>query len=296
MAEPLHRLVVAHPRQRQRHVQPQNLLGQPRHQAVDHADDVLGVDERHFQVQLRELRLPIGPQVLVAETAGHLDVAVVAGDHENLLVELRRLRQGVVTALLDAAGHEIIAGPFGRAAAEHRRLDVDEPQRVAVIAHDLDHAMPQEHRPLHLRPPQIDVAILQPDVLARQVLARRLERRSEAPVEHFQVLGAEFDLARVELGVDGSLGPPGDLAAHQHDVLRPQRFGRLQGLVAAFRGENHLGLAVAVAEIDEQHAAMVAVRVDPAAKGHLLPDVVQTQFAAGMSPQQVEVPTKKGCS
>ena len=86
------------------------------------------VDERHFQVQLRELRLAVGPQVFVAETAGHLDVAVVAGDHQNLLVELRRLRQGVERALLHAAGHEVVAGALRRAAAEHRRLDVDETQ------------------------------------------------------------------------------------------------------------------------------------------------------------------------
>ena len=77
---------------------PENLLGQPRHQAVDHADDVVGVDERHFQVELRELRLPVGPQVLVAEAAGDLHVAVVAGDHQDLLVELRRLRQRVERA------------------------------------------------------------------------------------------------------------------------------------------------------------------------------------------------------
>ena len=53
------------------------------------------IDERHFQVQLRELRLAVGPQVLVAEAAGDLHVAVVAGDHQDLLVKLRRLRQGV---------------------------------------------------------------------------------------------------------------------------------------------------------------------------------------------------------
>ena len=93
--EPLHRLVVGHPRQRQLQFQAEDLLGQPGHQAVDHADDVLGVDERHFHVQLRELRLPVRPQVFVAEAAGHLHVAVVAGHHQDLLVKLRRLRQGV---------------------------------------------------------------------------------------------------------------------------------------------------------------------------------------------------------
>ena len=82
------------------------------------ADHVVGVDERHLQVELRELRLAVGPQVFVAEAAGDLHVAVVAGDHQDLLVELRRLRQGVERAVVHAAGHQVVAGPFGRAAAE----------------------------------------------------------------------------------------------------------------------------------------------------------------------------------
>ena len=93
------------------------------------------VDERHFQVELRELRLPVGPQVFVAKAAGDLHVAVVAGDHQNLLVQLRRLRQRVERAVVHAAGHQVVAGPFGRAAAEHRRFDVDEAVLVEVVAH-----------------------------------------------------------------------------------------------------------------------------------------------------------------
>ena len=81
--------------------------------------------------------------------------------------------------MLHAAGHQVVAGPFRRAAAQHGRLDLDEPLLVEVVAHDLDHAVPQQQRLLHLRPPQVDVAVLQPQVLAGQVLAGRLERRRE---------------------------------------------------------------------------------------------------------------------
>jgi hypothetical protein len=68
----------------------------------------------------------------------------------------------------------------------------------------------------------------------------------------------------------------------------------LQGFVAPFGRENHLRFAVAIAKIDEQHAAMVTVRVDPAAQRYLLADVFQPQFATSVSPQQDDVPTKKG--
>ena len=93
--------------------------------------------KRHLQVELRELRLAVGAQVFVAEAAGDLHVAVVAGDHQNLLVELRRLRQRVERAVVHAAGHQVVAGPLRRAAAEDRRFDVDEVVLFEIVAHAL---------------------------------------------------------------------------------------------------------------------------------------------------------------
>ena len=60
-------------------------------------------DERRLDVDLRELRLAVGAQILVAEAARDLEVAVEAGHHEQLLVDLRRLRQRVELAR-DARG------------------------------------------------------------------------------------------------------------------------------------------------------------------------------------------------
>ena len=56
------------------------------------------VDERHLDVDLGELGLAVGAQVLVAEAARDLVVALDAADHEQLLEELRRLRQRVELA------------------------------------------------------------------------------------------------------------------------------------------------------------------------------------------------------
>ena len=51
--------------------------------------DVVALHERRLDVNLRELGLTVGAQVLVAETAGHLEVAVEAAHHEQLFVDLR---------------------------------------------------------------------------------------------------------------------------------------------------------------------------------------------------------------
>ncbi len=82
--------------------------------------------EAHLEIDLRELKLAVGAQVFVAEAAGDLEVAVEAGDHEDLLEDLRRLRQRVELAGMHAAGDKKIARALGRGLGEDGRFDLEE--------------------------------------------------------------------------------------------------------------------------------------------------------------------------
>ncbi len=82
--------------------------------------------KRHLDVELGELRLAVGAEVLVAVAAGDLVVALHAGHHEQLLEQLRALRQGVPGARCEAGRHEEVAGALGRRAGQRRGLDLDE--------------------------------------------------------------------------------------------------------------------------------------------------------------------------
>ena len=55
--------------------------------------------------------------------------------------------------------------PSGVDRGQERRLDLPEPQVAQVVAHDLRHAVARAQRLLHLRPAQIEVAVLQPPLL-----------------------------------------------------------------------------------------------------------------------------------
>lgn len=57
-----------------------------------------------------------------------------------------------------------------------------------------------------------------------------------------------------------------------------------EDLGARFLLEDDLRLAVAVAQIDKQHRAVVAIGIDPAAKGHRLADMGGSQLPASVSP------------
>ena len=70
-------------------------------------------DEAHLDVELVELaRQPVGARVFVAETGRDLEIAVEARHHQQLLVLLRRLRQRVEFAGMDARRHQEVARAF----------------------------------------------------------------------------------------------------------------------------------------------------------------------------------------
>lgn len=96
----VHRVLERHPRERPRDVHPEHILPDFNQHALEQRVDVLPRDERGLDVHLGELHLAIRPQVLVAEAAGDLEVAVKASDHQELLHLLRRLWQRVDTPLL----------------------------------------------------------------------------------------------------------------------------------------------------------------------------------------------------
>ncbi len=130
-------------------------------------------DERQLDVELIELaRRAIGARVLVAEAGRDLEVAVEAGHHQQLLELLRRLRQRVELAGMNAARHEVVARAFGRARREDRRLELEKPLLVHAPADARDHLRAQHDVRVQLLAAQIEEAVAQP-LLFRDLLRAR---------------------------------------------------------------------------------------------------------------------------
>jgi hypothetical protein len=253
-------------------------------QSFDRGDDVLARDERHLDVNLRELGLSVRPQVFVAETFRELKIALHAGDHQHLFELLRRLRQREHLAGVDPAGHEILARAFGRALEQDRRLDLVEPFAVKIIAHGFGDPVPGAELGGHLGPAQVEVAVRQPQFLAGVNAVLDRERRRLARVEDFEVVRDYLDLAGREFGVGRALGPAANQSLDTNDKLGPQRMRRLGGVPVVFGVEDDLRHALAVADVDEHNTPKVAPGVNPAAERDLLPDVFFAQFRAVMGP------------
>ena len=90
----------------------QHFLVETTDHGLGHAHDVLLVDEAGLEVDLGEFRLTIGAQILVTEALGDLVVTIDTGDHQQLLEQLRRLRQREEAAGIGTARHQIVTCPF----------------------------------------------------------------------------------------------------------------------------------------------------------------------------------------
>ena len=185
-------------------------------QLLGQAEDVLLVrDEAHLEVELSVLGLAVGAQVLVAEAAGDLEVALEAGHHQQLLELLRRLRQRVEVAGVDAAGDEVVARALRRRCGQKRRLDLGEAAVAEEVADELDDAVAGDDVLVHRLAAQVEVAVLQAQELVDVGLFVDVEGRRLGGVQDLRFGDADLDLAGGELGVLGALRAAGDGALRE---------------------------------------------------------------------------------
>ena len=176
----------------------QHLLGDREH--------VVLVDEAHLDVELGELRLPVGAEVLVAVAAGDLEVALHAGDHQQLLEQLGALRQGVPAAGLQPGRHQEVAGALGGRAGQRRRLDLDEVVAVEHVAGGLVDLAAQPEGGVGAGAAQVEVAVLEPGLLPHVDVVVDRERQRRGGAEHLDVVGDDLDLAGGQVRVGVALG------------------------------------------------------------------------------------------
>ena len=207
-AEPGHGIGVGDLGDRPLHLVSGNLGPEPRHQVLGDLDHVFPGDERHLDVDLGELGLPVGPEVLVPEAADQLVVALQAGDHQQLLEQLRRLRQRVPAARPQPDGHQEIARALRRGPGQERGLHVHEAAVPHQVADQVGGRGPGAQRGGHLGPPDVEVAVAQPHLLAQLAAALHRERQRVGLGEHLHLGDGHLYLAGGQLGVLVAGRPP----------------------------------------------------------------------------------------
>ena len=264
--EAVHRLAVGHAQELGFDLDIECVAEGAREQALDQLHDVVALDERGLDVDLGELGLAVSAQVFVAETACDLEILLDAGDLQELFVLLWCLGQCVVLVGAEARGDEEVARALGRALGEDRRLDLEVAGLIEEVAGGFCDTVAHLEVPGHARAPQVEVAVLHAQVFVRQLLVE-LEGEDVGAVDDLEILGDDLNLSGVDVWVDRGLAvdlwPVGDDTGDLDDVLVAQRVAERRGLGVLLGAEHRLRDALAVADVDEDHAVVVTLGVDP---------------------------------
>ena len=136
-AEAVHSLVVGQTEQGSRKLATEKFAEEICEEALGHLDNIVLTAERHLDIYLCKLGLTVCAQILVAEAAGYLHITIKAGEHQQLFVELRRLRQGIEVTVMNAARHEVVACSLGCRSDEVGGLDLDKAVVVVIVSCEL---------------------------------------------------------------------------------------------------------------------------------------------------------------
>ena len=126
---------------------------------------------------------------------------------------------------------------------------------------------------LHLGPAQIEIAILEPNLLGGRLAVGNLKRHRRRRTQNLERTDHDLDFAGRKLGVDGALGAANDFALHR-DIKFGTRLASSFVRGRIVRGIQHqLNDSIAVAQIDEDQAAVIASRLDPSPERDVAADV-----------------------
>ena len=114
--------------------------------------------------------------------------------------------------------------------------------------------------------PQIEKAVFEPRVLGIRLVAEDRQRQVARRAQNLDLAHVDLDQAGRHLRVLGSGRAPAHEPIDPHHEFRAQLLGLTEG--RRIRIDHALGQAVMVAQIDEQHAAVVADAVAPAGQAN----------------------------
>ena len=191
---------------------------------------------------------------------------------------------------LGAARHEEVACALGGRLEQAGGLDLHEVAAVERLADGEGEVGAKLEVRHHLRTPEVEVAIAKAHVLGGVDMVLDLERGGPGGVENLDAGHVDLDGTGVELVVVLPLGTLVDGSGDHDRPLGADGLRGVEGLRVAHLGvEGDLRHARAVAEVDEDEAAVVAAVPDPAGEGDLLADVALAELSAGAGVHGVRI-------
>src|ERR1051326_1362754 len=149
--------------------------------------------------------------------------------------------------------------------------------------------MTQAQIRLQLRPPQIEIAILQSEVFRGQrgVGCVELKRQGARVIQNADLFGLDFDIAGRDFRIPRVFIAPHDFANNREDVFAAHIFRFRVRVSCLFLIDDNLRDAVTIAEVDERQRTKIAAPRAPAHQRHACADAFFAQGAARVRARKI---------
>ncbi len=189
--------------------------------------------------------------------------------------------------MVHSARHEEVTRALGRGARQDRRLDLGQPALGATEPHRLREFVAHPETSLHCRTSQVVDSVLETTALVELHVVLDLERRRRGRVEDANLVRDQLDRARRQVRVHDVRVPAGEHTPHDQHPLGSHRLRLGVCLGLCVRLEDDLRDPAPVAQIYEDHAAVVAPLSHPAAENHFAADVARSHLSTEMCSAQI---------
>ncbi len=179
-----------------------------------------------------------------------------------------------------AGRNQIVARALRRGFLQHRRLNFQKALLVKITACHLHDAVAQSQVALHGRAAQVEIAVLQAQLIVDLLVIGNLKRCGLRFGEHADIRDDNFNFAGGHLFVDRALVAANDIALDSEHIFRAhaERNVKQRGIDRLIKCALHD--TGAVAQQQEQHAAVVARAVAPAVDDDFPSVICGAQLAA----------------
>ncbi len=192
------------------------------------------------------------------------------------------MRQSVEIPRVDAARHQVVTSAFRGALGQHRGFDFQEAIFCQVVTGRLGNLVTHDDVVLDCFSAQVKITIFETQVFGNLGELVKHEGRGFGNAENAQFVDLDFNFPRLHFRIDGSFRTRRYGADGSNDEFIADGFRLAVCFRVAVRVEGQLADAGAVAQIDENQAAVITTPVDPAHQADLLADVLFTQITTIM--------------
>ncbi|MBA7631557.1 hypothetical protein ES703_39089 [subsurface metagenome] len=165
--------------------------------------------------------------------------------------------QGVEAPVMQAAGHQVVPRSFRSGLHHEGGLHLHEVALGEIVTYQFVYPAAGQQVALQLTGAQLQVAVGEALLLGGAVPVGYQKRQRLGLVEDLQLQAPNVDLASGHIGIETIRRSGHHLPPHGDHVFHAQPLGGVEAFRCLLPVEDHLGLAVAVAQVDEDQPAVV---------------------------------------